>query len=436
MTVVRWPAGNGALMDTVEIDAERLLQDLRSLREIGREGRGVNRPTYSPPDMEARHWLVGRMAAAGLEAGLDGIGSVFGRRPVDGPAVLAGSHLETLGHAGWLDGVYGVVCGLEASRALSAAPGYADCAVDVMAFADEEAHYGSFLGSRSFIGALSEAEIDAATGRADGKPLRRALAEAGLAGRPRLLCPPGRYGAFLEAHIEQGDRLEGAAARIGVVSAIVASRLYRLVFTGQANHAGTTSMARRRDAGRAALRALAAIDDRLGAGLAGEHTVWTVGRMTLEPGTAAVIPGRAEVLYQVRDPARERLEDIAQALGAEARAAAAELRCSVDIACLASNDGATMDPGLRTCLAAAAQARVADRWMELPSGAGHDAQHLARIMPAAMLFVPSIGGISHHPDEDTSEDDLVEGARVFTDAAAMILDLARNRSDRTGNDGG
>ena len=331
-------------MKPVRIDAARLLGDLHALRAIGGQGRGVNRPTYSAADMEARNWLVARMAEAGFDAGIDGIGSVLGCRAASGPAVLTGSHLETHGLAGWLDGAYGVICGLEAARTLAGHPDFADCAVDVIAFADEEAHFGSYLGARSFVGALDDAEIDTARGRADGTHLRVALGRAGLDGLARFRCPPGHYHAFFEAHIEQGDRLEAEGARIGVVSAIAASRLFRIVFTGQANHAGTTSMARRRDAGRAALHALAALDRALSGGLAGPDTVWTVTRIALEPGAASVVPERADVVVQIRDPAPERLEHIETALRAACEEAARAMRCPVEVACIARNDGAAMDP--------------------------------------------------------------------------------------------
>lgn len=402
------------------IDPARLMGDLRHLRSIGAYETGVHRPTFSPQDMEARRWLVGRMEEAGLSARIDGIGTVYGRREAAGPKILTGSHLESQNHAGWLDGALGVIYGLEAARAIAEDPAFADCAVDVVALSDEEGHFGSFLGSKSFIGVLEESEIDAAFNRYDGRSLRRALTDVGLAGEPRIVCEPGRYKGFVEAHIEQGDTLIGSGLKIGVVTAIVAIWQYRLVFEGEQNHAGTTSMKRRRDAGLAAVRALARVDERFPL-ICGERSVWTAGRIALEPGAASVIPGRAEVLFQFRDADMATLERLDAELRAIVAEIGAEGPCRARLEVMSQSRPALMDEGLQDVIERAAAVHAPGASLRMPSGAGHDAQYLARIMPAAMLFVPSIGGISHHWTEDTAEEDIVLGAQVYAEAVAMAL---------------
>jgi len=227
-------------------DTERFLADLHALRRIGAFRTGVHRPTYTPEDMQSREWLMAGMAEAGLVPEMDGIGNVLGRHPGPGPKLLAGSHIESQNEAGWLDCALGVVSALALARA--------GLPVDVIAFADEEGHYGSFLGSRSFTGLLEEAEIDVQLNRYHGKPLRQALEEAGLAGRPRMAMEAGRYKGFVEMHIEQGTTLEAAGEQVGVVTGIVAIWQYRIVIEGQQDHAGGTTMAERRDAGLAAVR--------------------------------------------------------------------------------------------------------------------------------------------------------------------------------------
>ncbi len=403
-----------------QIDPARVLGDLTHLRGIGAYRTGVHRPTFSAEDMAARQWLVERMQQAGLAAAIDGIGNVYGRREAPGPKILTGSHLESQNHAGWLDGALGVIYGLEAARAIAADPAFADCAVDVIALCDEEGHYGSFLGSKSFLGILDEAEIDGAANRYHGKPLRQALDEVGLAGRPRVVCEPERYCGFFEAHIEQGDTLISSGQKIGNVTAIVAIWQYRLTFEGEQNHAGTTSMRRRRDAGLAAVRALAEIDRRFPA-VAGERSVWTAGRIALDPGAPSIVPGAAEVLFQFRDADDATLER----MDAELRRIVAEIDaagpCPAKIEVLGQSQPARMDASLMDAIDEAAAVHAPGACIRMPSGAGHDAQYLARIMPAAMLFVPSIGGISHHWTENTDDADIVLGAQVYADAVANAL---------------
>src|SRR5918994_5837699 len=305
------------------IDPDRLLGDLRELATIGAYKSGVHRPTFSPQDVEARHWFARRLEEAGLEARIDGIGSVFGFSRAAGPSILTGSRAESQNYAGWLDGPLGIIYGLEAARSFRDDPACADLGVDVAAWCDEEGHFGSFLGSRSYLGLLSEEEIDSAKNRYDGTPLRDALEKAGFAGRPRLQVEKGGYRGYLEAHIEQGDTLETSGLKIGVVTAIVAIWQYRLTATGEQNHAGTTSMKRRRDAGLAIVRLLGEIDRRFPE-IAGPRTVWTCGRVSLEPGAPSIIPGRAEALFQFRDADQavlDRLHAELQRLVAEANQA-------------------------------------------------------------------------------------------------------------------
>jgi N-carbamoyl-L-amino-acid hydrolase len=395
------------------IDGARLLADLNRLRDYGRWETGVHRPTYTPVDMASRQWLAERFTETGLAPEIDGIGNVVGRASAPGPKLLVGSHSESQNYAGWLDGALGVMYGLELARVL---PGR----IDVTAWADEEGHFGVFLGSRSAIGDVSEAEIDAARNAHHGKPLRDALAEAGLAGRPRLRIDPARYRGYLEAHIEQGDELEATGQKIGVVTSIVGIWTFRIVFSGVQNHAGTTRMAIRKDAGVALVKLASEVQRRMPE-VAAARSVWTIGRITLSPGAQSIIPGRAELLLQIRDadPAvLARMEAAIRELVADADAAGP---CPASIEKSFESTPKVMDAGFQAALDHAAARHAPGLHHRMPSGAGHDAQMLAQIMPAAMLFVPSIGGISHHIAEDTAPDDIVLGCQVLADAAEEIL---------------
>ena len=394
------------------VNAEAFLADLHELRRIGAFRTGVHRPTYSPEDMESRRWIMARMEGAGLAPEMDGVGNILGRGTSPGPRLLAGSHIESQNEAGWLDGALGVVAAVHLAR--SGLP------VDAVVFADEEGHYGSFIGSRSFTGLLEEAEIDRLTNRYHGKPLRDALREAGLEGRPRLRLDAGRYAGFLEMHIEQGRTLESSGQKAGIVTGIVAIWQFRIVIEGQQNHAGTTTMAERRDAGLTAVRLLAMVDEEFPRHCA-DRTVWTAGRIALDPGAASVIPGRAEILFQIRDidlDVLTRLESVLRRCVAESNR---RERCPAVLERLSASTPAPCDPRWGDALAAAAEDIVPGRWQRMPSGAGHDAQYMAPHMPSAMLFVPSIGGVSHHWSEDTSDADLMTGFRVLAEGARRFL---------------
>jgi beta-ureidopropionase / N-carbamoyl-L-amino-acid hydrolase len=401
------------------IDGARVLADLNALRGIGAYKTGVHKPTFSEAHMRSLQWLAERLPEADLTATIDGIGNVLGTSAKAGPKLLAGSHLESQNYAGWLDGPLGVVYALEAARVLNPDAGV-NGAVEVAAWCDEEGHFGSFLGSRSYVGAVTEADIDAARDRNNGRTMREALADAGLAGRARVIAERGRHIGYLEAHIEQGETLESGGLAIGVVTSIVGIWQYRISFIGEQNHAGTTRMSVRRDAGLALARFCVDIDDRF-PGLCGPRTVWTTGRIVLDPGAPSIIPGRAEMLFQIRDDDPEviaRLEDLLRSMAAEATA---QGRCQVGVERLRTGAPALMDGGMQATIEAASAACAGGRSIRMPSGAGHDAQVLATIMPAGMLFVPSIGGISHHWTENTEDADIVTGAQIFVESCRRLL---------------
>lgn len=403
----------------MKADTQRVLRDLHTLRGIGTFRTGVHRPTYSAEDMQTRQWLIDQLQTLGHTAHIDGIGNVFGLSPAKGRIMLGGSHLETQNEAGWLDGALGVVYALEAARAAVEA-GVAG-GVDVVAFADEEGHFGSFIGSRSAFGELAEETIDKAADRTRGTPLRAALSEAGLAGLPRTTLDPARYTGFLEAHIEQGAWLEQDRLKIGVVTGIVGARTFRILTEGQQNHAGTTRMADRRDAG-VALRRIAARLEAQAADLAGPRTVWTIGVMRLEPGAQSVVPGSAEMLFQFRDTDAAILHAF-EAMVRETLAqadAAGPCRCTL-IGPIHQSQPAAMDASIIAAVEAAAESHAPGGHVRMPSGAGHDAQICAGHMPSGMLFIPSIGGISHHWSEDSTEDDIALGATVYVEAMAKLL---------------
>ena len=401
----------------IEIDPARLLADLGHLATFGKHGTGVTRLAFSEPDIEARRWLLGRMEEAGLAAGIDDVGNVVGEAPAEGPAILIGSHSDSVPGGGWLDGAMGVIYGIEIARATIEAGLVDRCPVDAVAFQDEESTYLPTLGSRTLFGAVTEDEIAVAR-NIDGHRLTDAIAASGFAENPSRRLDPGRYRAFLEAHIEQGPRLEAMQTSIGIVTAIVGIRRFRLHIDGQAGHAGTVPMAMRKDAGAVVIALSNALLETFPA-LAGPDTVWNIGSLTLTPGAANVIPEAAEITIEIRDTDPAVLDSLEDRLRALALDRAKESGQEITAIRTLNIPPAAMDAALGDEIEAAARALGASH-MRMPSGAGHDAMVLCRYMPSAMLFVPSIGGHSHTTIEDTAEEDIVLGCRVLADAVARI----------------
>ena len=391
------------------IDPARLLADLRNLARVGADRTGVSRPAFSADDMAARRWLATRFADAGLAADVDGVGSVLGRDSRASRVLLAGSHSDTVPAGGWLDGALGVIYALETARAWRQARPDSAVGVDVISFADEEGTYAACLGSQAFCGSLDETVLQS-------EPLKGVLTTAGLSGRPGHRFDPNRHIAYLEAHIEQGPRLEAARIDVGVVEGIVGVRRQRVRFAGRADHAGTTPMSMRQDAGAALFAFLVDVDRRFRS-VAGPESVWNIGVVRLEPGAANVVPSGAEAIVEYRDLDPQVIARLSEALAAAAAA------CTVPPTVTAAGDlkPAAMDMGLRADLDASATA-VGATAVTMPSGAGHDAMILARVVPSAMLFVPSIGGRSHDISENTSDEDILRGAAVFAGAGFRFLD--------------
>ncbi len=404
-----------------KINAERLLADLRYLRSIGAVDNGVVRPAFSATDMEARRWLKSQYEAAGLDATIDGVGNVLGRSPNPGKALLIGSHSDTQPTGGWLDGALGVIYGLEVVRALWEDPETAPLAVDAVSLQDEESRFYGCLGSRSLCGQFTP-EIEGKARDKDGVLLADALREAGLTDVPRITLDAGRYSGFLEAHIEQGPHLEEDNLAIGVVTSIVGIGGRRFTFRGQQNHAGTTMMATRKDAA-TALYALANAINEAFPNVAGSRSVWTMGRAIIKPGATSIVPGYAELDLQYRD----RSIDVLDAFEATADRLAAEINARGGATVTSEQSRVRiapthMDEGFQRNLGASAEKHAPGKWTEMPSGAFHDAGVISSIMPCAMLFIPSIGGISHDFAEDSHDNDIVLGCQVLADATVSILE--------------
>jgi len=328
-----------------------------------------------------------------------------------------GSHTDTVPYGGWLDGALGVVYALEIARCV-AESGVRGMGVDVVSFQDEEGTFLGFVGSSLFCGEDVRAAMAAAKSK-DGQTLSEAMSAAGLSGKVAPQIDPRRHRAYFEAHIEQGPRLEAGKIDIGVVTAIVGIKTFRVVFRGEANHAGTTPMTMRRDAGAAALHFGVEVGDRIRA-RGGPDTVWNIGSIRFEPGAANVVPSRAEVTVQVRDTASDVLDAMEPLVRESAEGGAARAKVEVTVEPMLDIKPAAMASSLIDLLGAAAGELGASH-VALPSGAGHDAMVLSRHIPSAMLFVPSIGGRSHHVSENTRDADIVRGAQVLLRAVERFM---------------
>jgi N-carbamoyl-L-amino-acid hydrolase len=375
----------------------------------------VHRPTFGDAHLAARAWFLDCAAAAGLETRVDAAGNhsaVLRSASVEAPTLLLGSHLDTVPNGGRFDGALGVVAALEVLRATQDAHLDLPYTLEAIDFTDEEGTLVGLLGSRALTGTLTPDALQAPRGGRDA--LLAGLARAGLT-ETRLADArrdPRTLAGYLELHIEQGPVLEHECVEIGIVSAVVGSRSFNLTFKGTAGHAGTTPMAARRDAGLAAARFVVGAHETVVRDF--PNCVATVGRVTLEPGAFNVIAGEAHIALEFRSADASRLDALEDALVLRAREAEA-LGHVVEIEPVGRWDPVPLDATVRTAIARVAR-MLGLSAVELPSGAGHDAQALAHVTPSGMIFVPSVGGLSHQPAEQTAWDDCLNGANVLLGA--------------------
>lgn len=398
------------------VDGHLLARHIRELAAFGAlPSGGLYRPLYADSWVAAVRQLGQWMEEAGLLVRQDAAGNLYGRLEGSegGPAVATGSHVDTVMNGGRLDGAYGILAGLAAAAALKRRYGVPRRPIEVLATCEEEGSRFSvnFWGARAIAGLIQPGEAEAAHD-ARGVTIAAAMRSVGL--DPGALPAAARsrrdLAAFLEVHIEQGGVLEHQGIPLGVVTSIAGTVHLSIGVKGQPNHAGTTPMALRADAlaGAAAMvLAIEALTRALGA-----PAVATVGTLQVEPGQINVVPGAVRFTVDLRhaDPGLHQ-EQVARVIAA-CRSIAAERRLELDVAVLREHPPTPMAPELVEMFQTAA-AEIGIQTMPIVSGAGHDAQILASVCPAAMLFVPSIGGRSHCPEEDTALPDLVRGAEVL-----------------------
>jgi len=407
----------------VKASIKRIENDLQNLRQFGKtEQNGVTRLPFTAEDKAARDYLTQAMQAAGMQVHVDGasnvVGHLEGAKP-ELPILMIGSHYDTVINGGAYDGILGVVCALEAVRALQECGIKPQRSVDIIAFNDEEGtrfHRG-FSGSLAMIGQLTEADLNNDKDR-NGISQAELMLQHGF--DPHQITSAKRQAeelfAYLELHIEQGPVLAQLGLDIGVVTAIVGTTRYFVEITGQADHAGTTPMTMRKDALAAAAAVIAKVPAY--AGLADPNGVATVGFMKVEPCAVNVVPAKVTFSLDIRSQKAEAvpvvaariLQDVKQVCGDE---------LSYQVTMAMSEEPVAMDAGLQDVIEQAAKENgyTARRMV---SGAGHDAQIVARICPVAMIFVPSQGGRSHCAVEYTSPEAIAKGAQVLLDTVIQL----------------
>jgi N-carbamoyl-L-amino-acid hydrolase len=412
-----------AALQRLEVDIERLRGRLTALSRIGADpsGRGLHRLSFSPADMEARRWLCRQMEAVGLEARIDAVGNVIGRWAVgSGPAVLLGSHLDSVPHGGAFDGALGVVAALECVQTLIESGVEPAAPIEVVGTSEEEGRFGGMLGAQALVGAVPEDWYRAAEDD-QGVKLTEAMRAAGLDPEAWRAARRDRADikAFLELHIEQGPVLERAGKPVGIVEGISGVFNWVVSMTGTANHAGTTPMELRCDA----FRGLADFAAEIPAILARHGTPasrLTVGKVELHPNFPHTVPGHAEFSIVGRDMDEAVMTALAGACRA-ALAAAAE-RNGLDLKTVETSWLAPIRCHPEVVEAFARQAAALGLEAPvMPSGAGHDTQMLAQLTRAGMIFVASTGGISHAPEEHSRWSDIEIGANLLL---RTLLDLA------------
>jgi hydantoinase/carbamoylase family amidase len=404
------------------VDADRLRGDLETLGRIGRApGAGITRTSFSRSDMQAREWYQASCRAAGLDVRVDAVGNMFAGAGSDAgaAAVWSGSHIDTVPDGGAFDGAVGAVAALECVRRIAEEGISLSRPVRAVVFADEEGNYSHLFGSSALTRGFDEQQLRAMVGR-DGDHLVDALAAGGwdLAALSDTRVDPESVYAFVELHIEQGPRLEAMATQIGVVNSIVGLGGAVVEFYGRADHAGTTPMTGRQDPLLAAADLIAAMPAI--AASVSDVAVATCGRVDTSPGSANVVPSLARLTLDYRDPDAVRLGTLGARL--EEKTAQAASGHGVRYAWIPEVPIAPveLDSRIRSAIDRHADG-LGLSTRAMPSGAGHDSQNMATIAPTGMIFVPSKGGRSHCPDEDTEWTDVTNGANVLLNT---LLELA------------
>jgi len=401
------------------VNAARLRQRLEALSVFGRPAGGtfadgVSRVAYSDSDVAGRRYAMSLMEAAGLKPRIDAAGNIVARRAgADNslPAVLFGSHIDSVPNGGNFDGDLGSMAAIEVIQTINAAGIVTRRPLEIVIWSNEEgvAFDNGLYGSRAAAGDFAAAELEIVW-----NGVKQADAIRKLGGNPEhiadALRTPGSFHCYLELHIEQGGTLDKAGVPIGVVEGIVAIDRYDVEIHGFANHAGTTPMPDRRDALLAASHLTIAVNEvvRRQPG----RQVGTVGQLSVTPNAANVVPGLVRMTIELRDLSAGKIAGLAEEIRIRAKAIAAQTGTEIAIRPAAHHDSALASPEIQKSIEAAC-ARLGLRSMRLPSGAGHDAQMMAKLGPMGMIFIPSVDGISHAPKELSRWEDCANGANVL-----------------------
>jgi N-carbamoyl-L-amino-acid hydrolase len=407
------------------IDAARLRNRLERLSTHGRPpggtfANGVSRVAYSVADLTARAWVIDEIKSADIVPRIDAAGNIFARfggQP-NQPPILFGSHIDSVPNGGNFDGDLGTLSALEVIQAVQAAKIQTRHPLEMVLWAHEESTaFGiGTAASRIVAGDLQAGDMDRMW-----NGMKRSDAIKRIAGNPdqieTAIRGKGTWHSYVELHIEQGGTLDQAKIPVGIVEGIVGIHRYDVVIDGLANHAGTTPMNERKDAMVAAAQLTLAVRE-IAARRQGRQ-VGTVGRIEVEPNSPNVIPGKATLSVEFRDLSEQVLRELGDAVKTRGAAIAKETGTTITFTLASTNIGAPASSGVQAAIGKAASA-LSLQTRVLPSGAGHDAQQIARLCPMGMIFVPSVGGISHSPKELTTWDDCARGANVLLGA---VLEL-------------
>ena len=406
----------------LRIDAARLRKDIDELAEIGRAAdQGIYRMAFSDGDMQGREWFRKQVQESGLEFHRDGAANLYARLNWDEdiPSVMAGSHLDTVPGAGHLDGALGVVCALEAVRTLKESGIRLSRPVEAVSFSDEEGRFGGLLGSQAVAGLVTPEYLHNAIDL-DGISLTKAMARHGLDAREALRCQrdPASIHAYVELHIEQGPVLDRNGISIGIVDAITGLFKWEITLSGAANHAGTTPMDMRNDAFQG-LAEFASQIDRVLAEYGSPQSKATIGRVDLKPGAANVIPGEASFSLDVRDTDARILGELGEAFQRTLSAIARRRGLMFEYSVLSEIEPVHCASMVLEAIESSIDAMQL-RATHLSSGAAHDAQIIAGIAPAGMIFVPSKEGRSHSAAEWTAWADIEAGANTLLNTIRQL----------------